>query len=174
MTAPLFSINAASEILEVDRRTITKALRHTRPDGKERKQDRWRLRTILDALDQLPGSTGAPTRRRNDYNDDDLKDYRGGWRDPRILASIAEFEKASAKMDAIGDLEERRAFAVAKLGPLLAFQDKTFGQWEGDVVANSQRLAGLWLQELREVRSACRWDEAEADDFMVKPFGYDW
>jgi hypothetical protein len=64
MTTPLFSINAAAETLEVDRRTVTKALRRTKPDGKERGQDRWRLKTILTALDQLPGSTGAPTQRR--------------------------------------------------------------------------------------------------------------
>jgi hypothetical protein len=174
MTVPTFSINAAAEVLERDRRTITKALRHMEPDSKQKGQPRWRLRTILDALDELPGSSNAP-RRRNDCNDEDLKDYRGSWRDPRILASIAAFEEASAKMDAIGDLEERRAFAVAKLGPILAFQDQNFEQWEeGDVAVKSRRVAGLWLQELREVRNACSWDEAEADDAMVKPFGYDW
>jgi hypothetical protein len=60
---PMFSINAASELLERDRRTIGKALRHVPPDKKEKGgQPRWKLPTILSALDQLPGSSGAPRR----------------------------------------------------------------------------------------------------------------
>jgi hypothetical protein len=73
MPVPVFSINAAAEVLERDRRTITKALRHVRPDKKERGQDRWRLATILNALDRLPGSTSAPTRcNSNGLSDDDF------------------------------------------------------------------------------------------------------
>src|ERR1700730_16460435 len=66
MPVPVFSVNAAAEVLERDRRTITKALRRVRPDKKERGQDRWRLATILNALDRLPGSTSAPTQRLSD------------------------------------------------------------------------------------------------------------
>jgi hypothetical protein len=62
MPTPLFSINSAAEVLERDRRTVTKALRHTPPDAKQKGQPRWRLRTILDALDELPGSSKAPKR----------------------------------------------------------------------------------------------------------------
>ena len=51
MSTPLFSVNGAAEALERDRRTITKALRHTKPDGKQHGQDRWRLKTILAALE---------------------------------------------------------------------------------------------------------------------------
>jgi len=51
--------------LERDRSTITRALRHTKPDGKERGQPRWKLKTILEALDQLPGSSNAPKRVSN-------------------------------------------------------------------------------------------------------------
>jgi hypothetical protein len=59
---PTFSINAASELLERDRRTVTKAMRHVKPDKLEHGAPRWKLPTILSALDQLPGSSGAPRR----------------------------------------------------------------------------------------------------------------
>jgi hypothetical protein len=63
----LFSINGASALLERDRRTVTKALRHTPPDKKEKGQPRWKLPTILAALDELPGSSGAPRRHNTGH-----------------------------------------------------------------------------------------------------------
>jgi hypothetical protein len=46
----LFSINKAADLLERDRATLVRALRHVKPDGRERGQARYRLRTITDAL----------------------------------------------------------------------------------------------------------------------------
>jgi hypothetical protein len=182
MSTPLFSINGAAEVLERDRRTITKALRYVKPDKKERGQSRWRLRTILDALNELPGSNSS--RRRNDnttYDDwnPDWKnqDPRVVWRDKRILASIAEFEKAFAEMEAIEDMEQRREFAVAKLAPLLLFHDRHFTQWliesGGDDDTAYRKVSELWLLELVGVRSVCNWTEHEAHEFLVNPFEYD-
>jgi hypothetical protein len=59
---PTFTVNGASELLARDRRTVGKALRHVPPDKKEKGVSRWKLPTILSALDQLPGSSGAPRR----------------------------------------------------------------------------------------------------------------
>lgn len=53
MTTPTFSINAAAEILERDRRTIVKSLRHVRPDAKVRGSAQYRLKTIIDALEAI-------------------------------------------------------------------------------------------------------------------------
>jgi hypothetical protein len=47
-----YSINAASLMLERDRRTVTKAMQGVRPDEKVRGQPRWKLRTIVDALER--------------------------------------------------------------------------------------------------------------------------
>jgi hypothetical protein len=46
----LFSINGAADLLERDRATLVRALRHVRPDGHQRGQPRYTLRTITDAL----------------------------------------------------------------------------------------------------------------------------
>jgi hypothetical protein len=45
-----FSINRAADLLERDRQTLVRALRHVRPDGTERGQPRYTMRTITDAL----------------------------------------------------------------------------------------------------------------------------
>src|ERR1700730_16509170 len=174
MTVPVFSINAASEVLERDRRTITKALRHIPADKKERGgQKRWRLRTILDALDKLPGSNNSALRRKNqDPPDDDYgwreRDPREVWRDPRIVASITEFEKLFVEMEAIEDMTKRRKFAVEKLGPLLKIHDTKFIAWSvgsgnGDEASVRCRVAELWLEELAGVRSVCVRTAREAD-----------
>lgn len=46
----LFSVNKAADLLERDRQTLVRALRHVPPDGSERGQPRYRLKTITDAL----------------------------------------------------------------------------------------------------------------------------
>jgi hypothetical protein len=45
-----FSINKAADLLERDRATLVRALRHVKPDGTERGQARYTMRTITDAL----------------------------------------------------------------------------------------------------------------------------
>lgn len=46
----LFSINKAADLLERDRATLVRALRHVTPDGHQHGQPRYRMRTITDAL----------------------------------------------------------------------------------------------------------------------------
>lgn len=46
----LFSVNKAADLLERDRATLVRALRHVTPDGHERGQPRYRMRTITEAL----------------------------------------------------------------------------------------------------------------------------
>jgi hypothetical protein len=46
----LFSINKAADLLERDRATLVRALRHVKPDGHQRGQSRYTMRTITDAL----------------------------------------------------------------------------------------------------------------------------
>ena len=51
-----FSVNAAAELLERDRRTVAKALRGVPPDHKdEQGHERWRLPVIIDALSASHG-----------------------------------------------------------------------------------------------------------------------
>jgi hypothetical protein len=46
----IFSINKAADLLERDRATLVRALRHVKADGAERGQPRYTMRTIVDAL----------------------------------------------------------------------------------------------------------------------------
>lgn len=46
----LLSVNKAADLLERDRTTLVRALRHVKPDGHQRGQPRYRMRTITDAL----------------------------------------------------------------------------------------------------------------------------
>jgi hypothetical protein len=48
----LFSAFGAADSLEKDRQTVRRALRGVAPDGHEKGQPRWRLTTILRALDR--------------------------------------------------------------------------------------------------------------------------
>jgi hypothetical protein len=54
----LFSAYAAAELLERDRQTILRALRSTPPDGKDGSQPRWKMSTIVAALEKHSGVSG--------------------------------------------------------------------------------------------------------------------
>jgi hypothetical protein len=63
-----FSTNALAELLERDRATITRALRHVPKDATEKGQQRWKMTTAIAAVDALPGSHNSPPRRRSNNN----------------------------------------------------------------------------------------------------------
>jgi hypothetical protein len=102
MTTRLFSINSASEILERDRRTLVKALRRVPPDGKERGTDRWRLRSIIDALAKMhPAPAAAPQI------------------DPELAELYMRFDASEAAMKKLKTVDVRRK-ASRTMAPLLA------------------------------------------------------
>lgn len=88
-----FSINGAAELLERDRRTITKALRHVKPDTHVNSNPRWRLPTIINAMEKANGQT---SRDRNS----ELSQ--------QIEADFEAFDAGFAKLEAEPDLERRR------------------------------------------------------------------
>lgn len=55
----LYSAYAASQALEKDRQTIVRALRDVPPDGKAGSQPRWKLATIVKALEAGPRGAGS-------------------------------------------------------------------------------------------------------------------
>jgi hypothetical protein len=105
----MFSINAASEILERDRRTITKALRHVQPDG-EGKDGRYRLKSIIDALARMQGGESGNT-----------------WIDPTLAALNARLDQAEAAMRVLPTIAKRRD-ATRALMPLIVEVDKATRQ----------------------------------------------
>lgn len=98
MTPQLFGINALAVELDKDRRTIGRALRNVKPDGRsaDGRHPAWRIQTCLRALEATEG------RRRNDGGVDNIV--------------IAELEFTGEKMCALlarlreeADIEKRRA-----------------------------------------------------------------
>jgi hypothetical protein len=157
MTTPLFSINAAGEVLERDRRTITKALRHTPPDGTENSQPRWRLKTILDALAALQP---APAPLAN-ANSDGI--------DPVLAKSFATFDAAYDRMVALPALEKRREAAKA-LAPQIASIDRML-RAHGRAVGAGDELADfradkLFALSMRGFERPCSWNSSECWQFL--------
>jgi hypothetical protein len=99
----LFSVNKAADLLERDRATLVRALRHIKPDGHERGQARYRLRTITDAL-------AAHEARNNGSSHSEL-----GRRRSRLGEIADELEQTHEELDA------RRA-QIKKLPTLVSKQ----------------------------------------------------
>jgi hypothetical protein len=89
----LFSAFAAAELLERDRQTIARALRNTPPDGKEKNQPRWKLSTIIAAMERHT--------RANDVGRSGITSARG----PDRLGVVAdELEQLHEELDAALEL----------------------------------------------------------------------
>jgi hypothetical protein len=104
MTAPLFGVNAAAELLERDRRSVQKSLRHVQPDKMERGQPRWKLLTILRALEGLPNAVSnkrrAPRLASDGYlntlTDEEFAEYQFHQTEAFIRANDAVVEITNA------------------------------------------------------------------------------
>lgn len=95
-----YSINAASLMLEKDRRTLVKAMQGVAADEKVNGQPRWRLRKIVDSLaaHERPAAGSANTGSNP--------------------LEYAAFDRAYDEMKALPTLAKRRAAAV-KLVPMI-------------------------------------------------------
>jgi hypothetical protein len=88
----LISAFGAADMLELDRQTVRRALRHVAPDGYEKKQPRWRMKTIIEAVDRHLGRNNianVPTPATLD-------------------AFFNEFDTGCKELDRVPDLEARR------------------------------------------------------------------
>jgi hypothetical protein len=88
----LISAFGASDLLEVDRQTVRRALRHVAPDGYEKKQPRWRMKTILDAIDRHLGRNSAAVATAQTALD----------------ALFEQFDNGCKSLGRLPDLEARR------------------------------------------------------------------
>jgi hypothetical protein len=155
MTTPLFSMNAAAEILERDRRTITRALRNVVPDGKQRGADRWRLKTIIDALERLQPTT--PSGHGADREGDRL---------------IAAFNAKLAALDDLPQLEARRAharaFVPAALGEIERhLRDKA--ERNGDPGVANIIVDNMLVLLSKGLLAPCQWNSDEAWRCVLGP-----
>ena len=170
-----FSMHALAELTERDRGTISRAMRDVPPDAIEKngiKRKCWTMKHALAALDRLPGSHNAKHHREvvgiainHDWTSPD------NWRSTLVGEALVTYNELFSEMRAIPDLKKRRAFAIAKLAPLIISHSETFTKWETDNPApgrfdNSsycvlERTSLLWGQELEAASAACEWDHDE-------------
>jgi hypothetical protein len=164
----LFSVNAIAEALEKDRATVKRALRNTPPNGKERGQPRWKMSVAVAAIDALPGTNYEKPRRHSNNS---------GGGDPRIAKLYDDIQVAFDELQAIEDLEQRRAVAREKTGPLIAYNNEHLRDWSIEN-GHSEELASyrsenLWHLSINIVRHYCEWTDEEAYDELVIPHD-DW
>ena len=102
----VFSINAAAELLERDRRTLVRAMRNVKPDAHEGKNPRWRLRSFIDALVRGNGHHVEGESQRTNLD-----------------ALYAQFDAAFGELRAEPSLAQRRTMAL-KLAPQIRQMDR--------------------------------------------------
>lgn len=143
---PLFSINGAAEVLERDRRTITKALRRVEADGRQGGQSRWRLKTIIEALTAMQPMPAAGCIGSN--SSDNPPEY-------------ARFDRAYDAMKALPTLSARRAAAL-KTVPLLISMITALrvrGREVGeDAEVTALRADRVYQLALIGFRGPCHWN----------------
>jgi hypothetical protein len=151
MTTTKFSINALSDVLERDRRTVTKALRDIEPAGYEGKGAKrspvWRLKQAIAALAALEPSVPSG---------DDLAFERA------LDETEAAFDDAADALAKLPTLAARRAQAPACAALADAYIDalKKRGEAQGlhrqhlELVTEQSRK--LMLQALSE---PCQWEQ---------------
>ena len=110
MKKKLFSEFAASTLLERDRQTIARALRNTQPDGQERGSPRWKMSTIVTAMERHNRANGSDTTT---------------GANPELQALYRKFDLAFDAMQRLPSLQGRRA-AARKLRPLIATMNRSF------------------------------------------------
>jgi hypothetical protein len=160
----LFSINRAADLLEKDRATLVRALRHVLPDGyAPGGHPRYTMATISAAL------AVKPQARRNS----------GKMRDRYSIRSAAldtmrrQFEEAVEQIAAEGSPDRRRELAL-KLAPLLQEYQTTYlavarelHLADDDAVCARAEL--IWSEMMDEVSQASRWPR-HGSDFFIKMF----
>ncbi|WP_441260715.1 hypothetical protein AB7008_41640 [Bradyrhizobium sp. 521_C7_N1_3] len=99
----LISAFGAADMLELDRQTVRRALRQVAPDGYQKKQPRWRMKSIIDAVDRHLGRNGAS--RAADQS--------------RLDVAFSEFDEGCAALLSITDLKIRRLAARRLMGLLV-------------------------------------------------------
>jgi hypothetical protein len=160
----LFSINGAADLLERDRATLVRALRHVPPEGYERGQPRWRMPTIIDALAIKPQARRETGKYRDRY----------GIRRSKALDGLrVMFEKQVALISAEKSLAKRREMSIA-LAPLLHEYQTTYldiGRSlriaDDDVLVARAEL--IWSEMMDEVSEAAEWPRyGDGADFFIR------
>ena len=97
----LFSAFGAADLLERDRQTVRRALRHMPPDGYEHKQPRWRLKTIIDAVDAHLERNTTATPRAGSTLQVMFDQFDGGCRNLDLLPNLKARRREAHRLIAL-------------------------------------------------------------------------
>jgi hypothetical protein len=144
----LISAFGAADMLELDRQTVRRALRHVQPDGFENKQPRWRMKTIIEAVDRHLGRARGVAEPPQAALDDLFERFDTGCKD----------------LDRLPDLEARRHEA-RRLMALLLKLDKVM-RAEARSRREDEFRADLRCDEhfrvaMRNFEGPCAWSRDE-------------
>ena len=148
----LFSVNKAADLLERDRATLVRALRHTQPDGYAAGgKPRYFMETIAAALAVKPQARRASGKARDRY----------GFRSTVLDGMRVEYERQVVQIIAEPSLDRRRELALA-LAPLLqryqvAYLEigRSLRLADDDVLGARSEL--IWSEMMDEVSAAAEW-----------------
>ncbi len=149
----LFSAFGAADLLEKDRQTVRRALRRVVPDGFEGKNPRWRLPTIIAALDAHLGRNKSEPPAN-----------------ARLADLFRKLDEADAVMRAVASLERRRQLARERLIPLMREVDaamradgRASGEPEIATDLRADKHTQLFLVGLgKEATRGCDWPLEQA------------
>ena len=143
----LFSAFGAADMLERDRQTVRRALRQVPPDGYERKQPRWRLKAIIDAVDAHLGHKPTATSAHS-----------------TLQALFDEFDSGSKNLDVLPDLKARRREAHRLIAVLVeldkAMRADARARREDDLRA-SLRCDQHFRLAMRNFEQPCAWTQEQ-------------
>lgn len=145
----LISAFGAADMLELDRQTVRRALRHVRPDGHEKKQPRWRLKTIIGAVDRHLGRNNSAV----------------GPTASGALSDLFEaFDTGCQALDSLSDLEARRREALRLMAVLVkldAVMRADARAHREDELRASLRCDEHFRLAMRNFERPCGWTQAQ-------------
>ncbi|MFK4525726.1 hypothetical protein ABIF90_003707 [Bradyrhizobium japonicum] len=149
----LISAFGAADMMELDRQTVRRALRHVPPDAYEKKQPRWRLRSVIDAVDRHLGRNSVPR----------AADQSG------LDTAFNEFDDGCAALLLITDLRTRRQDARRLMVLLIeldgAMRSEARASREDDVRA-SLRCDQHFRVAMRCFEGPCEWTQDECWEIL--------
>ena len=151
-----FSISGAAEILQRNRRTITRALRGIRPDSTENGNKTWRMSVIVRALNE---HSEAPI----------LKPGSNSESNADCAQAFAIYDKAYAAMTRQRTLAQRRKAAKAQAPQVVAmFESMAERDSAMDVDQEHAMLRRnqAWLVLCRGYEKPCSWSQAESHEIF--------
>jgi hypothetical protein len=158
-----------SELFEVDRATMLRALRDVPADSETTPgRPLYKVSTGMNALVKHRAATGRTSGRRQ-QQDVDSGGVDAAWQDSGLVRLYAELDEADGSMRKLPTLAARRKAAVAMI-PLIARVDQAIrqrGRANGqDADTIDMRSDLLYQLQLRGLEQPCGWTQSETWNAM--------